>query len=119
MSEERIKALEQIGFIWDSHAAIWDERVYELLDYKRMYGHCNVPSRYAPNRQLAVWVKRQRRQYKFYQDDKPSSMTPQRIARLEAIGFEWDLRIQLGKVETAYSREKWIVETIRDTIKYT
>jgi hypothetical protein len=92
MSDERIRALDEVGFVWDSHSAVWEERLNELLEYKRANGHCNVPSRYAENRQLAVWVKRQRRQYKFYCDDKPSSITNARIAALEAIGFEWDLR---------------------------
>lgn len=92
MSDERIQALNHVGFVWDSHSAIWNERLNELLEYKRVHGDCNVPSRYQRNRQLAVWVKRQRRQYKFYKEDSPSSMTPERIIRLEAIGFEWDLR---------------------------
>lgn len=91
MSDERVNALDRVGFVWFSHAAVWDEHIQELQEFKRLNGHCNVPSRYAENRQLAVWVKRQRRQYKFYQDGKPSSMTPQRILRLEAIGFMWDL----------------------------
>lgn len=92
MSDERVQALGEIGFIWDSHRAIWDERLHELIEYKQATGHCNIPSRYAANRQLAVWVKRQRRQHKFYTEGKPSSMTPERIHRLESIGFEWDLR---------------------------
>lgn len=97
MSDERVQALNHIGFIWDSHSAIWSERLHELLEYKRVYGDCNVPSRYQPNRQLAVWVKRQRRQYKFYNEDSPSSMTPERIMRLESVGFEWDLRKRTGE----------------------
>lgn len=92
LSDERVEALENIGFVWDSHRAVWDERFNELIDYKRINGNCNVPSRYTENRQLAVWVKRQRRQYKFYRTNKASSMTDERITRLESIGFEWDLR---------------------------
>jgi hypothetical protein len=92
MSDERIGALEEIGFVWDSHSAVWDERYNELIQYKKIKGDCNVPSRYRDNKQLAVWVKRQRRQYKFYCENKPSSMTRERIGSLEAIGFEWDLR---------------------------
>lgn len=92
MSDERVQALEEVGFVWDSHRAIWDERFQELVDYKTVNGHCNVPSRYTANRQLAIWVKRQRRQYKFYVEKRPSSMTLERIHRLEMIDFEWDLR---------------------------
>lgn len=92
MSDERVQALEEVGFVWDSHRAIWDERFQELVDYKAVNGHCNVPSRYTANRQLAIWVKRQRRQYKFYTEKRSSSMTLERIHRLEMIDFEWDLR---------------------------
>lgn len=92
MSDERVQALEEIGFVWDSHSACWDEKLEELLQYREIHGHCNVPSRFAENRQMAVWVKRQRRQYKFYCEGKPSSMTEERIAILEGLGFQWDLR---------------------------
>ena len=92
MSDERVAALEEVGFVWDSHSAIWSERLQDLVDYKQVNGHCNVPSRYTENRQLAIWVKRQRRQYKFYCENKPSSMTEERIQRLNAIGFVWDLK---------------------------
>jgi hypothetical protein len=92
MSDERIGALEEIGFVWDSHSAVWEERLNELKLYKTMKGDCNVPSRFGQNRQLAVWVKRQRRQYKFVCEGKASSMTQERISKLMAVGFEWDLR---------------------------
>jgi hypothetical protein len=97
MTQERVAFLEKIGFVWDSHVAAWEERKAELLDYRAQYGHCNVPSNYSPNRQLAVWVKRQRRQYKFFCDAKPSSMTTDRISTLESLGFEWELRCREPK----------------------
>ena len=92
MSDERVRALDEIGFVWDSHSAIWEERLQELVQYKQLNGHTNVPSRYSLNKQLAVWVKRQRRQHKFYCEGKPSSMTEERIQRLGAVGLIWDMR---------------------------
>lgn len=97
MTDQRVVVLERIGFVWDSHVAGWDERRNELIEYKKTYGHCNVPSNYSANRQLAVWVKRQRRQYKFFWEAKPSSMTEERIAALQEIGFEWELRCRESK----------------------
>jgi hypothetical protein len=97
MTDERITVLEKIGFVWDSHTASWEERMQELMDYRNQYGHCNVPSNYPCNRQLAVWVKRQRRQYKFFFGGKPSNMNQQRITTLETIGFEWELRVRESK----------------------
>ena len=92
LSDERVRLLNKIGFIWNSHDAVWEERWNELLLYKRVMGDCIVPSNYEKNPQLAVWVKRQRRQYKFYCEGKSTSMTPERIAKLEKLGFAWDCR---------------------------
>lgn len=92
LSDERVRLLNQIGFIWNSHDAVWEERWNELLEFKRLYGHCIVPSNYENNTQLAVWVKRQRRQYKFYSEGQATSMTQERIDKLEKLGFAWDCR---------------------------
>lgn len=97
MTDERISILEKIGFVWDSQNAAWDEQRMDLIEYKKDFGHCNVPSNYGKNRKLSIWVKRQRRQYKFFWDGKQSSMTKRRIAALEAIGFEWELRVRETK----------------------
>lgn len=92
MTEERVKALEDIGFVWDSQGAAWGERLAELRQYRQEFGHCNVPSNFSQNPQLATWVKCQRRQYKLHEEGKPSNMTPQRVQELESLGFEWELR---------------------------
>ena len=62
MTDERVRLLEEIGFIWDSHAAAWAEKLHELKEYAELRGDCNVPSTYPSNPQLATWVKCQRRQ---------------------------------------------------------
>ncbi|CAJ1949733.1 unnamed protein product [Cylindrotheca closterium] len=92
LSDERIRLLNKIGFIWNSHDAVWEERWNELAIYKRLHGDCVVPSNYEKNPQLAVWVKRQRRQYKFWNENNPTSMTKERIDKLEKLGFAWDCR---------------------------
>ena len=33
MTDERERALEQLGFVWDSHAAVWEERLNEIRIY--------------------------------------------------------------------------------------
>jgi hypothetical protein len=97
LTDDRVKTLDQIGFIWSSHDAVWEQRLSELAQYKRTYNNCFVPSSYKDNPQLAVWVKRQRRQYKFYcEGNKPASLTPERIAKLEKVGFAWDCRKSKG-----------------------
>jgi hypothetical protein len=86
----RVKALEDAGFIWDSHSALWEERLNELKAYRRVHGHCNVPSTFTANTQLSTWVKCQRRQYRLFIDGNPSSnLTDERIAALNELGFQW------------------------------
>lgn len=92
MTQDRALALESIGFVWDSQAAAWGERLDELRLFRQSVGHCNVPSNYAENPQLATWVKCQRRQYKLFIDGKPSNMTQERINMLGSLDFRWELR---------------------------
>lgn len=92
LTEERIRILNKVDFIWNSHDAVWEERFQDLLAYKHVHGHCIVPSTFEANPQLAVWTKRQRRQYKRYKHKMSSSVTPSRIEKLEKAGFVWDCR---------------------------
>jgi hypothetical protein len=62
LTEERMQSLNDLGFVWSSHGAIWDDRLEELQRYNETHGHCNVPKNYPDNKGLAVWVKCQRRQ---------------------------------------------------------
>ncbi len=92
MTEERIKILNDVGFVWDSHEVIWNERFNQLVAYKEKVGHCRVPSYCKECPQLASWVKCQRRQYKLYfEDGKGSSMNEDRIRLLDSIGFIWEV----------------------------
>jgi hypothetical protein len=68
----------------------WYIKFDELVAYKRMHGHCQVPHGYVLNPTLARWTKRQRYQFKLKQEAKPSTMTEGRIAALEKLGFVWD-----------------------------
>lgn len=92
MTPGRVEALNQIGFVWDPQNATWCEHLAELKAFKEKYHHSNVPVQYAANPQLAVWVKCQRRQFKLYQQGKPSVMSPERFRELESLGFQWELR---------------------------
>jgi hypothetical protein len=93
MTDERIAALEKLGFVWDAHTAQWFERLDEVREYKMIHGDCNVPSVYPPNPKMAIWVKCQRRQKKLPKTRGSSSnMTQERIALLNQIDFIWEVR---------------------------
>jgi hypothetical protein len=104
MTKERIALLDQLGFIWNSQVTVWEKRLSELKQYKRLTGHCNVPSHFAPNQKLATWVKCQRRQYKLLTTGRKSNMTIDRAKILENLGFVWELRCHPQRTESCSDR---------------
>ena len=70
--------------IVDRLSSPWDEGMGALLDHWQRFGHCDVPSDWAESRELADWVRRQRR------DHAREVLDGERAARLEALGFVWD-----------------------------
>ena len=85
----RIQALNKIGFIWSVGDTRWNKRLDELREYKSCHNDLAVPFQYKPNQSLAHWVHKQRREYKFWQEGKPSELTHERISQLEGLGFIW------------------------------
>lgn len=63
--------------------ASWDERLGQLAAYKARHGHCRVPARWPENPAFGLWVVNQRRVR------KAGKLSPDRIARLDALGFDW------------------------------
>jgi len=106
VTDERVSLLDKAGFTWDSHKAIWAERIEELKEFKKKFGHCNIPSRYQTNHQLAIWVKRQRRQWKNKMDSQPNCMTDERQQQLEALGFVWDMQKKRTKTNQSKGIKK-------------
>jgi hypothetical protein len=75
-----------------SRVSVWEDRLSELADYRRIHGHCNVPKKYSENAKLARWVGTQRNQFKLRLKGYTSPMTTFRIQELESLGFEWSVR---------------------------
>lgn len=100
LCDKRQKSLEDLGFVWDSHAACWEERYKELYQFWREYGHSKVPKSYKKNPSLSVWVKCQRRQFKLLRAGKPSYISEDRIRMLKALDFDFNPR-----KETFYSEQ--------------
>ena len=71
----------------------FEERVEELEHFFKGNGHCRVPVR---GTALGRWVSEIRFIYKEVQKGKSSdTLTPERIKKLEEMGFEWDLGRQI------------------------
>jgi len=94
--QDRRDSLERIGFEWSAtpkpyrkSASLWDHMVERLLTYKTLHGHTRVPRHRREDQPLADWVARQRR------SRRKGSLSPEQIARLTKIGFDWDGRRSL------------------------
>eukprot|EP00814_Leptocylindrus_danicus_P011952 CAMPEP_0116032960 /NCGR_PEP_ID=MMETSP0321-20121206/18594_1 /TAXON_ID=163516 /ORGANISM="Leptocylindrus danicus var. danicus, Strain B650" /LENGTH=221 /DNA_ID=CAMNT_0003508723 /DNA_START=63 /DNA_END=728 /DNA_ORIENTATION=+ len=61
----------------------------ELKLFKAKHGHCNALQR---SGKVGRWVNNQRRLYRLHHEGKRSSMSFERIQKLESIGFQWSPR---------------------------
>jgi len=92
MTENRVQALEAIGFTWQMREHTWTKRYDELKQFKLQKGHCEVPQKYSGNPGLGMWVSTQRKQYSLLKERKSSFMTETRIEELNDIGFTWQIK---------------------------
>ena len=68
----------------------WNKHFQELVQYHHEHGNFLVPHGWNQNPRLAQWVKRQRYQYKIKKRGKHSTLTDEREAALNSLGFVWD-----------------------------
>ena len=69
----------------------WNSKFEELVAYEKKFGHCNVPARDPVHKALATFVVDQRTMHRKMREGAPTSILPERIRRLNALGFEWTL----------------------------
>jgi len=82
MSDKRRKKLNSIGFAW-KFLETWGVRFQQLVKYKRIHGHCNVPRHCKANMQLGKWVNNQRNTKEIMSENKRN--------QLNSIEFVWRL----------------------------
>ena len=82
LAKERIVKLDSIGFCWDPLSVQWDEAFAELAKFRKCEGHCKVSKSHSSNGiNLGQWIIRQR--------GIRDQLTPERIKRLNSLGFIW------------------------------
>jgi hypothetical protein len=95
MTAERAARLDALGFAWEgstSRSNRWEAQLPLLVAYKAKHGDCNVPENWAEDLSLGEWVGRQRSgKRKMDRGEPGNGMTAERAARLDAIGFAWEL----------------------------
>ena len=84
LAREREGLLEAVGVTWNTVEAQWEEKFERLVAFGKREGHVDIPRDYPDDVELAHWVSNQRA---FKRRER---ITPERVARLEAIGFRWD-----------------------------
>ena len=84
LSEDRIRRLDEISFLWDVIDSAWNDMFAILVSYKTKYGDCKVPQDCRENPGLGRWVSKQRTWRKI------GKLSKERIARLQEIGFIWE-----------------------------
>ena len=92
LTNERIAAFDAIGFIWTSQEYVtrsFDERIEDLEEYKQTHGHVNVKAH--EDNSLGQFCANVRYARKKVVKDgtRTRKLTEERIARLDALGFEW------------------------------
>ncbi|MBF0622935.1 MAG: helicase associated domain-containing protein [Magnetococcales bacterium] len=78
--------LDKLGFEWDEQRVVAEEMFMELWLFRHQNGHFDVPLNWSKNPQLGLWVKFQRQSY------QAGRLDPQRARRLEAMGFNWEIK---------------------------
>jgi predicted helicase len=84
LNEERIRRLDEIGFLWNPDDESWEEYFNELLKFKTKYGHAIVEKDWSENPKLGRWVNKQR--------SKRDQLDVDKVRRLDGIGFCWGVR---------------------------
>ena len=88
LSEDRIRRLDSLGFVWEVFSREWDVQFQRLLAYKDVHGDVRVPQNYKSEdcSSLGRWVNNQR------VAKSKGELCEDRIRRLESLGFVWDAR---------------------------
>ncbi len=106
LSEEQITLLDRLGFIWSPGDLSWERCFRELAVFREKHGHCDVPTQNPQYRRLGGWVANQRHRKKI------GKLSPERVARLESLGFRWSIygskskRRMIEPEETTWSAPK-------------
>lgn len=89
LTDHRERLLEDMGFLWNVRFSVWDQRFRELVAFRNIHGHTNVPLKCKRFPRLGTWIKCQRRQYRLLDLGRKSNITPGRITQLNDLGFTW------------------------------
>ena len=133
ITEERIKLLNKINFVWDVNMYIWNWNYQELIKFYEQHAHCFVPQHYKDNPFLGIWVLDQRKRYskkhtttttldssKNHVPSNDNRLSSEQITKLNTINFIWNAQ-EARWMERYYQLKKYSLENNGNTyvpIKY-
>jgi len=83
LTSDQVKRLNKLGFSWDPIAERWEQNFAALRNFYQREGHCLVPAKHIEDElRLGRWVCHQR--------EDAQLLTPDRLRRLNKLGFSWD-----------------------------
>ena len=95
LTDEQVERLNRIGMYWGNrNDRQWNEGYQEARRYFDAHGDLNIPAGYVSpdGYNLGNWVKRQR--YTRHNPKKSCAvLTEERIAKLDAIGMQWEKKM--------------------------
>lgn len=88
LSQERTRQLDELGMSWNALDSRWEQGYALAAQYAAEYKDLNVPADYVTptGEALGKWLRNQCRAY------TNGSLSPDQVARLEAIGMYWGNR---------------------------
>ena len=82
--DEQVRLLDKLGFSWKQReVGTWEDRLAEVVAFKAKNGHCKIPLNYPDNPKLGRFVNSMRTKH------NNGILSPERIAKLDALGFAW------------------------------
>ena len=104
LSNERMEALNEIGFEWEIHEASWEDKFNEL---KECLDKCKDPnagdSEIYPHH-LISWISAQRSEKRYKLQGLHSHLSDERERKLDDIGFDWKADTNRKKLR----HEQWL-----------
>jgi len=82
LASDKIKLLDELGFIWSPYEHKWNTGLAHLVAYKEEFGNCLVPGKLEYHGyRLGNWVGNHR--------TTQNKLTPERLDQLNSLGFVW------------------------------
>lgn len=99
LPQHLIDLLDEIEFEWSPLESKWNEMFNELLEFKKILGHCSVSRADKDYAKLSNWVGAQR---VFF---KKGKLSPERINKLKEIEFDFQPPIGQPRKKKAVSKK--------------